>query len=50
MRKKLNFVILIYVLLIALGVYGYTPIGKIENAAGLKKAVGRGSVKVEFSL
>ena len=30
--------------------YSYTPIGKIENAAGLKKAVGRGSVKVEFSL
>lgn len=30
--------------------YSYTPIGKIENAAGLKKVVGRGSVKVEFSL
>ena len=30
--------------------YSYTPIGKIENAAGLKKVVGRGSVKIEFSL
>ena len=30
--------------------YSYTPIGKIENASGLKKDVGRGRVKVEFSL
>ena len=43
MRKKLNFAILFYVLLIAF-------IGKIEDAAGLKKVVGRGSVKIEFSL
>ena len=30
--------------------YSYTPLGKIENAAVLPKAVGRGSVQMEFSL
>lgn len=30
--------------------YSYTPLGKIENAAALPKAVGRGSVQMEFSL
>ena len=62
MRKKLNFAILFYVLLIALGVSGCAhgagqfenaPVNKIEGEhkmQTLKKAVGRGSVKVEFSL
>lgn len=29
--------------------YSYTPLGKIENAAGLQAALGRGSVRVTFA-